>query len=101
MKTDQSIVWQRVDVSSLDLKGMKAAVVGGTGGLGRAIARVLASRGAAVTVVGQTFRDAGVQGIEFIVMLREVAPRLGRNRPAAKLKPRAVVMGYPGTGQAG
>lgn len=159
MKKDNGITWQRVDAASLDLKGWKVAVVGGTGGLGRAISKSLAARGASVTVVGQTFRDADVRGIEFVkadlslmqeaervarslpaeqldlvvfttgifaapqreqtaeglerdmavsylsrlVMLREIGPRLGKNRPAerAKLKPRVFVMGYPGTGQAG
>lgn len=159
MKKDNRIAWQRVDASSLDLKGWKVAVVGGTGGLGRAISRSLASRGASVTVVGQTFRDADVPGIEFVkadlgllreaervakalpaeqldlvvfttgiiaapqrqetaeglerdmavsylsrlVMLRELGPRLGKDRPAerAKRKPRVFIMGYPGTGQAG
>ncbi|WNG54568.1 SDR family NAD(P)-dependent oxidoreductase [Archangium gephyra] len=157
MKKDKSMTWQRVDAASLDLKGWKVAVVGGTGGLGRAISRSLASRGASVTVVGQTFRDSGVPGIEFIkaelslmreaervakalpaeqldlvvfttgifaspkrqetaegierdmavsylsrlVILREMAPRLGKGRPAGRTKPRVFIMGYPGTGQAG
>jgi NAD(P)-dependent dehydrogenase (short-subunit alcohol dehydrogenase family) len=159
MKKDKSITWQHVDAASLDLKGWKVAVVGGTGGLGRAISKSLAARGASVTVVGQTFRDAGVPGIDFVkadlslmreakrvaralpaeqldlivfttgifaapereetaeglerdmavsylsrlVILREIAPRLGNGQPAgrAKLKPRVFVMGYPGTGQAG
>ncbi|MEO1035953.1 MAG: KR domain-containing protein [Pseudomonadota bacterium] len=43
----------------------RAAVVGGTGGLGRAIARWLADRGATVTVVGRTFRDSDTDGIDF------------------------------------
>jgi NAD(P)-dependent dehydrogenase (short-subunit alcohol dehydrogenase family) len=47
------------------LDGQRVAVVGGTGGLGQAIARELAARGAQVTVVGQTFRDAGVQNLSF------------------------------------
>lgn len=159
MKKNKSITWQHVDASTLELKGWKVAIVGGTGGLGRAISRTLASRGASVTVVGQTFRDEGIAGIEFVkadlslmheaervasalpaeqldlvlfttgifaapqrqetteglerdmavsylsrlVMLRELAPRLGKSRPAerATLKPRVFIMGYPGTGQAG
>jgi NAD(P)-dependent dehydrogenase (short-subunit alcohol dehydrogenase family) len=157
MKRNKGIEWRRVDVSSLDLKGWKVAVVGGTGGLGRAISRLLASRRAGVTVVGQIFRDAGVPGIEFIradlslmreaerigkalpaetldlvifttgifaapkrqetaegierdmavsylsrlVILRAIAPRLGKDRPATQMKPRVFIMGYPGTGQAG
>jgi NAD(P)-dependent dehydrogenase (short-subunit alcohol dehydrogenase family) len=157
VKRNKNIAWNRVEPSSLDLKKMKVAVIGGTGGLGRAISRVLASRGANVTVVGQTFRDAGVPGIAFIqadlslmreaervakalpaeqldlvvlttgiiaaptrqetaegierdmavsylsrlVILREIAPRLGKDRPAAPMKPRVFIMGFPGNGQAG
>ena len=157
MKRDTSVQWHRVDPSRLDLKGWKVAVVGGTGGVGRAISRVLASRGASTIVVGQTFRDAGVAGIEFmkadlslmreagrvgqalpaetldllvfttgifaapkrqetaegierdiavsylsrLVILRAIAPRLGRERRATPMKPRVFIMGYPGTGQAG
>lgn len=66
MALDKRISWNRVDADTLDLSGTRAAVVGGTGGLGRAIARVLAGRGARVIVVGQTFRDAGVPGLEFV-----------------------------------
>jgi NAD(P)-dependent dehydrogenase (short-subunit alcohol dehydrogenase family) len=157
MKKDKRIEWRRVDPASLDLKGTNVAIVGGTGGIGRALARFMTSRGASVIVVGQTFRDAGAEGIEFIkadlslmseaqrvgetlpaetldmvvfttgifaapkrevtaegierdmavsylsrlVILREIAPRLGKKRTAPTLKPRVFVMGYPGTGQAG
>jgi NAD(P)-dependent dehydrogenase (short-subunit alcohol dehydrogenase family) len=157
MKKDKRIAWRRVDAESLDLGDWKVAIIGGTGGLGRAMSRHLASRGASVTVVGQTFRDSGVQGLSFVkadlslmreakrvaealgaeqldlvvfttgifaaperqetaegierdmaisylsrlVMLREMAPRLGKDRPAGRLKPRVFVMGYPGTGQVG
>jgi len=157
MKRDKNFVWRRVDTASLDLKGMKVAIVGGTGGIGRAFSRFMASRGASVVVVGQTFRDSDVQGIEFIkadlslmreaqrvaallpaenldllvftsgimagpkreetaegierdmavsylsrlVIVREIGPRLGMNRPAAPIKPRVFIMGFPGTGQAG
>jgi len=117
----------------------------------------MASRGATVTVVGQTFRDADVPGINFIkadlslmreakrlgeflpaetldmaiftagifaapkrqetaeglerdmavsylsrlVILREIATRLGIQRPAGQTKPRVFVMGFPGVGQTG
>lgn len=44
----------------------RVAVVGGTGGLGRALARWLAARGAVVTVVGRTFRDADVPRVSFV-----------------------------------
>ncbi|MGE3512395.1 MAG: SDR family NAD(P)-dependent oxidoreductase [Vicinamibacterales bacterium] len=156
MKRDTRIAWRRTPLASLNLQGTRVAVIGGTGGLGRAISRALAGRGANVIVVGQTFRDADVRGIEFVradlssmreaarvaralpaealdlvvfttgifaaptrqetpegierdtaisylsryVMLREMAPRLGKER-SGPLKPRVFVMGYPGRGQAG
>jgi NAD(P)-dependent dehydrogenase (short-subunit alcohol dehydrogenase family) len=157
MKKDKNITWHRVDPASLDLKDLKVAVVGGTGGIGRALSRFMASRGAHVTIVGQTFRDQDVPRIEFfkadlnlmreakrvgealaaetldivvfttgiiaapkreetaegierdmavsylsrLVILREIAPRLGKDRPVASMKPRVFIMGFPGTGQAG
>ena len=157
MQRDKSFTWRRVDPSTLDLKGLKVAIVGGTGGIGRSLSRFMASRGASVIVVGRTFRDAQAPGITFIqadlslmreaervgealpaatldivifttgifaapkrqetaegierdmavsylsrlVILRTIAPRLGKDRPAARMKPRLFIMGYPGTGQAG
>ncbi|AMK79126.1 MULTISPECIES: SDR family NAD(P)-dependent oxidoreductase [Methylomonas] len=157
MKRDKKIAWSRISSSSLNLKGMQVAIVGGTGGIGRALSRFMSSRGATVTVVGQTFRDSDVPGIQFIkadlslmseaqrvarllpaemldlliftagifagpkreetpegierdlavsylnrlVMLREMAPRLGEKRPKGRIKPRVIVMAYPGAGQIG
>ncbi len=157
MKRDTSWDWQRSTNAGLDLKGRRIAIVGGTGGVGRGFAHILASRGAQVIVVGQTFRDAGVPNIEFVsanlesmreadrigktlpaedldlvllttgifaarkrqvteeglerdmavsflsrlVIVREIAGRLGRNRPATGIKPRIFVWGYPGTGRSG
>lgn len=157
MKRDKNLVWRRVEAKNLDLKGMKIAIVGGTGGIGRALSRFMASRGANVLVVGQTFRDSDLSGVEFIkadlslmheaqrvaaalpadildlvifttgimagpkrqetaegierdmavsylsrlVIVREIGPRLGKQRPAAPMKPRVFIMGFPGTGQAG
>ena len=157
MMRDKNLVWGRVDATSLDLKGMKVAIIGGTGGIGRALSRFMASRGASILVVGQTFRDSDVPGIEFIkadlslmreaqrvaallpaetfdlfifttgimaapkrqetaegierdmavsylsrlVIVREIGPRLGKHRPAAQMKPRVFIMGFPGTSQAG
>jgi NAD(P)-dependent dehydrogenase (short-subunit alcohol dehydrogenase family) len=156
-RRNKNFDWRRVDVRSLDLKGMKVAIVGGTGGIGRAFSRFLASRGANVLAVGQTFRDSDVPGIEFIkadlslmreaqrvgsllpaetldlvifttgilaaskrqetaegierdmavsylsrlVMIRETASRLGKNRPAASMRTRVFVMGFPGSGRIG
>jgi NAD(P)-dependent dehydrogenase (short-subunit alcohol dehydrogenase family) len=45
---------------------LQLAVVGGTAGIGRAIARYFAARGAEVIVVGRTFRDEGTRRIEFL-----------------------------------
>jgi NAD(P)-dependent dehydrogenase (short-subunit alcohol dehydrogenase family) len=157
MMRDKNLVWGRVDATSLDLKGMKVAIVGGTGGIGRAFSRFMASRGASILVVGQSFRDSDVSGIEFIkadlslmreaqrvtaslpaetfdlfifttgimagpkrqetveglerdmavsylsrlVIVREIGPRLGKQRPAAPMKPRVFIMGFPGTGHVG
>lgn len=157
MKRDKSLTWRRVNGASLDLKGMQVAIVGGTGGIGRAFSRFMASRGASVVVVGQTFRDADVPGIEFLktnlslmrearrvgealpaetldlilfttgimagprrevtaegierdmavsylsrlVMVREIGPRLGKDRNQAPMKPRVFIMGFPGAGQGG
>lgn len=157
MKRDKTLHWHRVDPERLDLKGMSIAIVGGSGGIGRAFSRFLASRGASVVVVGQTFRDADLPGIKFIkadlslmsearrvgallpaetldlvifttgifaapkreetaegierdmavsflsrlVILREIAPRLRKERSATRMKPRVFIMGYPGAGQLG
>jgi NAD(P)-dependent dehydrogenase (short-subunit alcohol dehydrogenase family) len=157
LKRDKSWVRHRAESSSLDLSGTKVSVIGGTGGLGRALSRLLASRGSSVIAVGQTFRDSDMPRIQFLkadlslmreakrvgealpaetldivvfttgifaatkrqetadglerdmavsylsrlVILREIAPRLGKNRQAPSMKPRIFVMGFPGTGQAG
>src|SRR5262245_3819980 len=157
MKRDKSFTWRRVDAASLDLKGLKVAIVGVPGGIGRAFSRFMAARGASVVVVGQTFRDSDVPGIQFVkadlslmreaqrvgqalpaealdlvifttgilpgpkreetaegierdmaisylsrlVIVREIGPRLGKDRPAARMKPRVFIMGFPGVGPTG
>jgi NAD(P)-dependent dehydrogenase (short-subunit alcohol dehydrogenase family) len=63
---DRSFVWTHRPARELELGGKTIAIVGGTDGLGRAIARLAASRGAKVIVVGRTFRDEGMRGIEFV-----------------------------------
>jgi NAD(P)-dependent dehydrogenase (short-subunit alcohol dehydrogenase family) len=88
MKRDRRIEWHRIEPAALDLKGTKVAIVGGTGGLGRALAQFMASRGTHVIVVGQTFRDAGVKGIEFVkadLSLMREAQRVARELPAESL----------------
>ena len=85
MKRDKSFAWNRVDASALDLKGINMAIVGGTGGIGRALGRFMASRGARIVVVGQTFRDSDVSGIDFIkadLSLMCEAKRVGKELPA-------------------
>jgi predicted amino acid dehydrogenase len=39
------LVVRRIDVTRLNFRGMSVAIVGGTGGIGRAISRFLAARG--------------------------------------------------------
>jgi hypothetical protein len=46
-------------------------------------------------------RDMAISYLSRLVILRDIAPRLGKNRPAARMKPRVFVMGFPGIGQAG
>ncbi len=53
-------------LEGVSIAGRTAIVVGGTGGLGRALSQHLASLGAQVVVVGQTFRDHGTANIEFV-----------------------------------
>ena len=43
-------------------------------------------------------RNIAVSFLSRLVMVREIGPRLGKNRPVFPMKPR---VGYPGTGQAG
>jgi NAD(P)-dependent dehydrogenase (short-subunit alcohol dehydrogenase family) len=60
----------------------------GTGGIGRALSRFMASRGASVVVVGWTFRDSDVPGIEFIkadLSLMREAQRVAVLLPAEDL----------------
>lgn len=83
---DPSLPVRHVPAASLDLSGKSLAVVGGTDGLGRAIARLAAARGARVTVVGRTFRDEGAPGLRFLKAdlssMREAA-RVGRELDAS------------------
>lgn len=65
MKQDRSFALHVGQIDTLNLTGLKVAVVGGTGGIGRAFSHYFAERGAAVIAVGQTFRDAGVKEISF------------------------------------
>ena len=75
-------------LEGLRLAGLNVAVIGGTGGIGRAFSRQLAAKGARVLVVGQTFRDQNVPGIAFMqadLSLMREARRIGRELPAETL----------------
>lgn len=88
MKLDKHVKWHRTGNAGHDFQGWRVAVIGGTGGIGRALSRLLASRGAHVIVVGQTFRDAGTPGIEFIkadLSLMREAQRVATVLPAETL----------------
>ncbi len=72
------------EVGKLDLAARKLVVVGGTNGLGRAIALLAHARGAKVTVVGRTFRDESAPGLDFIradLSSMRVASKVGRELP--------------------
>ena len=72
---------QPVAADAVDMRGKRIAVVGGTDGLGRAIAKLAAARGAEVVVVGRTFRDEGHPGLSFLradLSSMKEAQRVGR-----------------------
>jgi hypothetical protein len=75
-------------IEHLDLAGKKLAVIGGTNGLGRAIAQQALARGAEVTVVGRTFRDAPAARLTFVpadLSSMSEAARVGLELPAESL----------------
>ena len=51
MKVDKSLEWKYEDPSAINFKQLNVAVIGGTGGIGRAISRLLALSGANVYIV--------------------------------------------------
>lgn len=82
----KDLTWHRAPLADGSLGGKRVLVVGGTGGLGQAIARRVARAGAEVTVVGQTFRDAGTPRISFVradLSAMKEAKRLGETLDAS------------------
>lgn len=83
---DPSLAWR--PAPELDLRGRHVVVIGGTDGLGRAIAHQAAARGADVTVVGRTFRDEGTPNLRFVkadLSSMKAADRLGAELDATTL----------------
>lgn len=64
MQRAKPIVWN--PPQPMTMQGQMVAVIGGTGGIGRALSRHFADLGASVLVVGRSFRDAGEAGLEFV-----------------------------------
>lgn len=88
MKKDKSLRIALGPVTREQVHGMTSVIVGGTGGIGRALARELASLGSKVVVVGQTFRDSDIPNIEFIkadLSLMAEARRAAISIPAEEL----------------
>jgi NAD(P)-dependent dehydrogenase (short-subunit alcohol dehydrogenase family) len=87
-KLDKNFSPNLAGLESIKLTGLKVAVIGGTGGIGRAISRQLAAKGADVVVVGQTFRDQSAPGVAFMradLSLMREARRVAEQLPAAVL----------------
>ncbi|EWM10308.1 SDR family NAD(P)-dependent oxidoreductase [Kutzneria sp. 744] len=82
---DRATVVRSTPVERLDLTGKRLTVVGGTNGLGQAIARQALALGAGVTVVGRTLRDAPHKRLRFVqadLSSMSGAVRLGEELPA-------------------
>jgi NAD(P)-dependent dehydrogenase (short-subunit alcohol dehydrogenase family) len=81
---DRGFAVRPVAIDDLDLSGKELTIIGGTNGLGRAIAQQALARGAAVTVVGRTLRDDPGPRLTFVPAdlssMRE-AFRVGQHLP--------------------
>jgi NAD(P)-dependent dehydrogenase (short-subunit alcohol dehydrogenase family) len=85
MKRDHGLTVHATELGPQALAGKVIAVVGGTGGIGRSLALDLTGKGARVIVVGRSFQDRGVAGIEFLkadLSLMAEAGRVAAELPA-------------------
>ncbi|MEV6171433.1 SDR family NAD(P)-dependent oxidoreductase [Streptomyces sp. NPDC051954] len=81
---DPSVTVRPIPLEQLDLSSKRLTVIGGTNGLGRAIAQQALARGADVTVVGRTLRDAPAARLTFVaadLSSMSEALRLGSELP--------------------
>ena len=86
MKRDKNLRW--TPSSPSDFRYSQVAIIGGTGGIGRALAQHLATLGAKVTVVGRSFRDQNIPGLTFVeadLSRMQEAARVAEELPAQNL----------------
>ena len=80
--------WNRRKLESDSLLGKKVAIIGGTGGIGRSLAKELTSKGAEIIVVGRTFLDQDNPRIRFIradLSSLKTAKKIAQDLPAESL----------------
>lgn len=76
MKRNTRLTWSPAEQAGI--AGRHAVIVGGTGGIGRALSLRLAALGANVLVVGRTFRDTDVPDIAFVHANLDLMREAGR-----------------------
>ncbi|SCU92250.1 LANO_0E00144g1_1 [Lachancea nothofagi CBS 11611] len=66
IKLSKGLQWTNVTADKLNLKSLRVAIIGGTGGIGQSFSRLFQSKGAEVIVVGRTFKDGDLKNVQFI-----------------------------------
>lgn len=90
---DENFKWNPVKADTLELSGKKVVVVGGTAGIGRALAQLMAAQGAEVIVAGRTFNDTDKSGITFLKAdLTMMADARVLGKKLSELQPSLIVM---------